>query len=552
MEEYFTRKELGIPSNKDVNIHKITGIEIERFRSISEKNLNLGRNITVISGKNGTMKSTLMGLIAHPFDAGQNKDPFGIKLKTEISEIFKLSKVHDSKYRYYIKLELVDGKILREPIDFYLNKSDDRFRIVASGREKGDGNFSLNTSFINLQRLYPIVNTNATKDEKVIYSDEEKRFINTFYNKILQKDSFKEIEAVSEKNIKHTNGPINSYYDHNSISSGEDNLGHIVNKLLGFMRHKKKDSELSNGILCIDEFEASLHPVVQIKLFDYLYRWSEKHNVQIIITTHSLYLISHILNLQNKIGEENIALNIISTAFVSDNNFNIVHNPPYDFTYKELTLKDHKSTDSDEIHKIDVICEDVIAKDMIDKILKSREIKKYINYLTNLTEVKDSPGNSYNALISLCVNGPKLLENSIVIFDADVPDSARDKIKNFDFHTRLIDPEYLPIEKRIVKYIIELPGNDKFFENFANEKNVFLQEFADFEINIHQDDYEKTNIKPYKNWANNDIVKFKKYLTFYIRANEDYFNSFRTDFITLLNFKLAKKSLPLINVSEYT
>jgi len=545
---HFTKKDLGIVFNKEVKIKKIKNIELVKFRSLKDRIFELGDYITVISGKNGTMKSTLMGLIAHPFDSiGKSVDPFGNKLKTDFSDVFNLSEKYDrEKYKYFISLEIKEDKILKEPVDFYYNKSDNRFRLVPSGRNKGDGNFTLNTSYVNLRRLFPMVDTDSKPDSSITYSKEEEKFIENFYSKLLQKQSFSSVEAVADNKLKTTLGPANSYYDYESISSGEDNLGHIVNKLIGFMRHTNKDKSLSNGIFCIDEFESSLHPVVQIRLFEFLLSWAKANNVQIIISTHSLYLISHILNRKDELNNTDILINMISTAYVEANNFNIIKNPPYEFAYKELTFKDYTTTSEEEIHQIDIICEDDIAKDFIDKILKTREIKKYINYITNLSEDVDHKGNSYSALASLCINGPKLLENSIVVFDADVPEEKLNKIKQFDFFIKLPDPENLPIEKRIVKYIIELPGNHQFFHEFNAEKDKFLSDFTDFDINLNQPDYTKCSVKPYKNWSDSDIRKFKRIVTFYIRNNESITNNFRTKFIELLNRKLKQKSLPPI------
>lgn len=550
--KHYSKKELGINDNKTIEIKKIRSIYIDKFRSITDKEFFLGEYITVVSGKNGTMKSSIMGLVAHPFEPKlKSTDPFGNHLKTDISDVFKLSSKNDrEKYKYHINLELVSGDILREPVDFYFNKSDNRFRIVASGRNKGDGNFPLNTSYVNLRRLFPMVNTNSKPDADIKYSESEKKFISTFFAYLLQKQTFTEVEAVVDAKIKTTLGPSNSYYDYESISSGEDNLGHIVNKLIGFMRNKNtnKNKMMSNGIFCIDEFESSLHPVVQIRLFEYLYNWAVQQNVQVIINTHSLYLISHVLNRQKEISNSDIFLNMISTAYVDGNNFNIIKNPTYDFAHKELTLRDFNSILEEEIHKVDILCEDDIAKDFLSKIIKSNEIKKYLNFITNLSEDAKVKGNSYTALASLCINGPKLLNNSLVIFDADVPGKKLSQIKGFNHYLKLPDEEGLALEKRIVKYIIDLPGNDKFFTEFNNEKDKFLADFSSAGIDINEKDYSKANVKHYKNWTDLNLREFKKIITFYVRENEELFTDFKTNFVSLLNEKLKSKSLPSITI----
>ncbi|MGH2183095.1 hypothetical protein ACQ10C_16060, partial [Enterococcus faecalis] len=79
----------------------------------------------------------------------------------------------------------------------------------------------------------------------------------------------------------------NSYYDVNSISSGEDNLSTFADVLVSFMRifsaNKKNKYNGLTGILAIDEFEASLHPIAQKNLFNFLFDWSRKYKVKIIL-----------------------------------------------------------------------------------------------------------------------------------------------------------------------------------------------------------------------------------------------------------------------------
>jgi len=71
-----SKTELGLDDNKAIAINSLVGIEIEKFRSLADQSLVLGERITVLSGRNGTMKTSLMGLLAHPFTS-EAKDVFG-------------------------------------------------------------------------------------------------------------------------------------------------------------------------------------------------------------------------------------------------------------------------------------------------------------------------------------------------------------------------------------------------------------------------------------------------------------------------------------------
>lgn len=84
-----TAEALGYLNNKDVKFKYITGLYIQNFRSLKNRTLKLGKYMTVITGKNGTMKSSLMGLITHPFSSPNSaKDLHGKPLKTDMRTVF--------------------------------------------------------------------------------------------------------------------------------------------------------------------------------------------------------------------------------------------------------------------------------------------------------------------------------------------------------------------------------------------------------------------------------------------------------------------------------
>ena len=58
-----TAESLGYKNYKDVSFQHISGIHIEHFRSLINRDIKLGKYLTLITGKNGTMKSSILGLI---------------------------------------------------------------------------------------------------------------------------------------------------------------------------------------------------------------------------------------------------------------------------------------------------------------------------------------------------------------------------------------------------------------------------------------------------------------------------------------------------------
>jgi AAA15 family ATPase/GTPase len=77
-------------------------------------------------------------------------------------------------------------------------------------------------------------------------------------------------------------------------------LGDGVNRLLQIMVALVN---ARNGILLIDEFENGLHWTVQPQIWDIVFRFAEKHNVQVFATTHSRDCIQGFNSAWNKYPE---------------------------------------------------------------------------------------------------------------------------------------------------------------------------------------------------------------------------------------------------------
>ena len=540
-------EELGYNDYKQIKIRQIMGIHIENFRSLKDRTIFLGKYLTLVSGKNGTMKSTLLGLIAHPFSSPNDaKDVFGESLKTTMKDVFFLSPDKDKdEYRYELIIETIDDNYIKIPIRVYYREKENRHRItVGLGNKTGQGNLSLNTAYINLRRLFPLVDTNAQKTEQP--DTNLQKFISDGYMQILQKEYFKDSKLVGEGHNKETFSPSDdALCDFKSISSGEDNIGHILSKLYAFQKYKNSNKDELQGILCIDEVEAALHPVAQNCLFEYLWKWAEKNNVQIVCNTHSLSLLQHAVAKRNIISDkEQLYVNLISTAFVANNNYTVRLNPSYEQLYKELTLKDDEKN-LEKLLKINVLCEDSIAIDFLKKILSKKSITSRIEIHSNMNS--DVEGTSKTILLNLAKYGEFLLRNSIIIFDADVTEADTIlKDKNIAY-LRLPSVDSLPLEKEIVYWIHSLPNEHSFFIKYDKEKSAFIKDFTtdhsitDFSLEAIKD----AKVKNFKKWAESDR-KFKKYVKEYIKDNPKIMAEFRNKFLDVLNKKLVQNSLPKI------
>jgi len=548
------KAELGYEDNKEIPIQRIVGIRINKFRTLENQDVRLGNHVTVISGRNGTMKTSILGLIAHPFDSDA-RDAFGAPLKTILSNVFRLSPDHDTvEYTYNLVLQTQKGLLSEQVRIYWVGDKTNRHRVVVSGSEKGDGNFALNTSFLNLKRLFPMVDTKAKPDleEDTQLNKKEAEALVDLYEKVFPSSDYRAFTPVREKSLKTTFAPSGEdvLYDWTAISSGEDNLGAIFNKLAGFMRNPGEGGA-SNGILCIDEFESSLHPAAQNRLFDYLYRWAQKHNVQVVLTTHSLHLIQHAyLNYPKDMAANRIAMNFISKGKAKGKNTPILYNPPAEIAFRELTLSTPEA--AAKARKIDVFCEDEYAIHYAKRLIKSQSILGLVEFHSSLATDGDKPGTAYSELAKLCSSFPLLLEGSLVLFDGDVPDTVTAKIKDKALFIKLPDPTNLAIERRIILHIVQLENDDEFFVHFDKERDVFLDEFKQAGVeslapNLIADE-NKVSMARCKSWADNSPKEFKKYVTYYAKTVDS--AAFVQAFVERVNNINSKLGLPPIPAQD--
>ncbi len=503
-------KKSGYKSNKDVKFKKIDSIYIEKFRTLADRTVVLGKNITLISGKNGTMKSSILGLIAHPFSSPNSaKDVFGKSLKTDMRNVFRMSLAKDTnEYKYFLNATTSTEKKISESVRMYPRPGEDRHRITVSTDNKpGSGNFLLNTAYINLKRLFPIIDTTADVIAEPEFTPVDKHWISEAYLRIMTREAFTEFDCISDYKEKNTLGPKNASYDFNSISSGEDNLGNILMKMLAFTKYKTP-GEVLQGIFCIDEIEASLHPVALTNLFDFL-------------------------------------------ALVGDDyNYRILNNPTYKDAYKELTLK---NPEDEPIFKVSILCEDEIAIKLLKKIIASRALLNNIEFISDITGDTNNPGTTCSSLIALGKNGSKLLEDSIIILDSDVSKVQIQPVQNKNVDIFIIpDLENLTsncglaIEKDVLRYAINLPGDHSFFKKWG-EKTAFLNILHQYDI-LEPDINQSDNIKKYKNWYNNNKTIFNTLLALYVKDNRDLFTPFKEALLLAVNKKRTKKGLPLLSL----
>ncbi|MGR3219719.1 MAG: AAA family ATPase, partial [Candidatus Anammoxibacter sp.] len=320
---------------------KIDKISIEKFRLLKNVEFEIGKNITLIAGQNGTAKSTLLGMLCQPFSFGVSQGPtagsvdnskytdnyHGINLLRyhditgsaffyDCEDVFRLSRLHDTiskKYTYRLHLSgncinrdsLVFGKgLLVRATKRKDSGKKERIRLVAgpgARQEAGEGNFPHPVIYLGLNRLWPLalVKKLDVKDTLEI-TDKDKKWYIKKYNEILvldEHDNKTEFLKTGVGPKADFIGASSSDYNSESCSAGQDNLGQILTAILSFRHLKSKlGDKYQGGVLLIDEMDATFHAIAQTRVIKTLLEVSKELNLQIIATTHSMHLLEHVFH----------------------------------------------------------------------------------------------------------------------------------------------------------------------------------------------------------------------------------------------------------------
>lgn len=463
----------------------IESIKVNKFRSLENITFELGKRVTVIAGKNGTSKSTILGIIAQIFSYNKDystgeiikfKTIDGNSFKSVFNDHFRLSEKYDKAGDLDVKFTIYDGyfneKIFPE-LKFY-NSSDRilprpvvRNNIKTHSQSNTSRNVTHPVIYLSLSRLLPITkrtNYNTTSYEYLEkYSSDFIRLSNV----ILCKENgtaFTSTKGTINSAVVHSNN-----YDHQSVSVGEDNVGQIIIALLSFEKLKNENKNYHGGILLIDELDAGLHPSAQRALYQVLNKYSKKLNIQIVFTTHSIILIESYLKITDNSN--------FKTIYLKNNNGSIEKLTELndqkilsDLSSIPLTVNIKKTPNINIYFEDDeAICffKSLTKKFKLKSVLKIKNVKIGCeNYIELATKKIDE----------FCLK-------SIVVLDGDIANSKISRFKNF-----IKLPTNLPPDQLLFEFLFNLPANDIFWTNSKSQfsKDVFyaLQSVIQIELEL--------------------------------------------------------------------
>jgi AAA15 family ATPase/GTPase len=305
----------------------IKGIHIKQYRKLKNIDIDFSNAITVISGTNGTCKSSLLYLVSNSFQEVKTTAPW-LKDDTVIKNIKSINsginlKIEsltkgDEKYNDPAKGE--KGTLFSCD---YENGDSLEFR-RHNTRKKKDGStenrFALKPQYkrgekeklpqcmviyLGLARLYAYgeYNQEIAKIRQSLpdeYFEIIREIYKSFTGVVIENEEMEAMKGIKRRAKFSTN--IEGI-DSNTISAGEDNLLIIITALVSLRYYYENITPFdgTNSILLIDEMDATLHPAYQYKLMDLFNQYATAYHIKFVFTSHSLSLLEYAYEKKNKV-----------------------------------------------------------------------------------------------------------------------------------------------------------------------------------------------------------------------------------------------------------
>lgn len=466
----------------------IKDVHIKEFRGFNDVQFELGTNLTVIAGQNGTQKTTVLGILSQPFSITDKENPLfgevplcGGNYRSSFAEKFKLSDTFDKPQRHEWTLKLNN---IAEP-EFTVesikrDSSSDAIRFWKKGtRSKGSGYIQLPVIYLSLSRLFPIgEDTGIGSSTDITLSSDEFNFYKEWHDKILiiPNGQMTSVDYLKSKQ-KNTLGANTSYYDWKMNSAGQDNVGKILLAILSFKRLKEKyGNSYTGGILAIDELDTTLYPASQLKLIEALRKFSSQYNIQIVFTTHSLTIIEEMCKHQEnpKISGQ---IKIIYLQKV-DNIVKAIENISFEDIRHKLNVT---LSLTQKAKRIPVFVEDKEGEIFAKAILKRRT--------SRLQFVDCTMGcSNYLELAKKNIEGFKY-KQSIIILDGDVKSESSKMRELKKYKNILLLPDTKSPERLIAEYLHSLQENSPLWNKIYNgyTKQLVFRDYSLKEIQTDRD-----------------------------------------------------------------
>lgn len=518
----------------------IKNIIFKEFRALKNQRVELGRYFTVLAGPNMTGKSTVLAVLANCAELKSKKGrPLNApSFRADFSEILKGSQTYDKSGSERILMDVMDAdektiltiKCRTSWQKYKKGMSQKRFRLIPGQFREGvkinDKKLEVPVIYLGLSRLFPLgeafddkVQINKTKNFFVKHPDyfEEYKRVYAHILNIHEDELPASIEEIKIDGIKKTKMGVTTHnYDHYSNSAGQDNLGQILSAIISFQYLRSTNETTQGGLLIIDEFDATLHPVAQEKLYKYLYEQAKNLKIQIIVSSHSLTLL------------HNVSRKIKNNTEEGCNDIELIY-----FDKSNGSLKLYRNKSYNAIQNALLLVTDLQSKNLIKVYTEDQEnrwfLKKIASDLLERTNLLDiSIG--CNNMITLMGADVEYFKNCILVFDGDLSEASENKIKGPMKDVCLKLPSNGPNspEKEIYEFLLNLHSEcdlwGKAFEHGISKDSLR-------ERGPDSDEYEKypKGRERYKAWFKDYLPYLEKLDVYDIwaRENSEKINDFR-------------------------
>lgn len=474
----------------------IRSININQYRKLKNIKLEFTPNLNVISGTNGTCKTSLLHLISNSCKAVTKtsswlNDKNCLQIINSVNDVTnpKVESLTRGDKKYNDPAHGVSGVLFNvdyydhSALDFRRHNSSTNTRYAIKPmyqRGSGDSLPSCPVIYLGLSRLMPygeFKNDDALKDIKKglpeVYQKDLAKLYESFTHYRISNTSIQQMGDVK------TRAEFSSAFegiDSNTISAGEDNLYIILLAIMSLRYYYESICSQNSieSILLVDELDATLHPAFQIKLLKLLREYSQKYKIQVVFTTHSMTMIEDLLSKRDNVLY--FIDNITSVVLMEDPDLFKIRMHLSSLTKEEIYL--------DKV--IPVFTEDEEARFILDMLLKYYEerkpefrgVRRFFHFV-NVNLGADNLRNIFGDL--------KLLRNTmkaICVLDGDQNSDLSNNIVALPGKNKVQAGYGLPPEKLLVEYAGMLYDKDDLFWvdnsiiSIGYGKTIYLEKIA--------------------------------------------------------------------------
>lgn len=506
----------------------IEKVHIEKFRGFENIDIKFNHPVNAIIGRNGTLKTTLLGILAQPFSLETGlmsaEQPLfgGKKFNSRMSDKFKFSDTYDIVGEHKWKLTINKQVYPKGEYTCISERRTDNNKIrfwSTEGRKKGMNYIQCPVIYLSLKRLLPIGEEKKIRIAETSLTEDEKEIYVRLHNSILIcGDKISGVSSLKSTN-KYTLGPETDHSDAITISAGQDNIGRIILAVLSMKRLLDKyKEEYKGGIILIDEIENTLYPAAQEKLIEFMYKAAYEYKLQFFFTTHSMAAITYLKTGKNHERSKLVYLQNVNSKI------RVVEDPSLKDIENHLNVAAGRKK---EESRIKVYCEDAEGLYLLRALLPN-SIKNRVSFVTRI----DLSWTVYRTLYQKKI--PEFIHN-IIVLDGDVR-NPNTGWKGYPRNKNIVLlPTDMAPERMLYEMLFNYKQGNEFWDNSLSGYSRDVC-FRDYPTHLDDIDMIKEWFRSQKKYAGRNYCRF---INQWKRTNKSAVNQFINEFVCAYN-RVAK------------